>query len=159
MSKTADQLTIEALQARLVEQVKRTEQIIHDRNAALDMARGVGGTYIKKNPKLHIESDLLVDTIDRISPYEDVICFNWSKAARMRWLLPPHYQIDGAYFHRLPRKVQAESWWHLCAQVGVIEPVARVIYYHPENGQESAVAKAKPVQRGPIISCQGDYIE
>lgn len=39
-----------------------------------------------------------------------------------------NHAVDAMAWHCLPAKIQAESWWHLCAQVGLVEFLARILY-------------------------------
>lgn len=156
---SADQITIEALQAKLMDQQKLTEQLYDDRNA-LYRDPGVGGTYRRQSTVDMAKSDLLESTASFSFDASEDMQVVWSRNARMKFRISGQVsRVPGHLFHYLPQTVVADNWWHLCAQVGLTEQLARLFYYHPENGQESAVAKAKPVQRGPIISCQGDYID
>lgn len=156
--KTQDQLTIEALQKSLADKQRLIERIAEERNKIGDLHPGVGGLYRRQPPNNLIKSELLDGVVHRVD-YSDTICFTWSRVARIRWGLSTFSQLEGHTVMSMPSTVRAENWWHLCSQVGVIEPVARVMYYHPENDQESAVAKARPSSRGPRIYCQGDYID
>ena len=59
MRKTADQLTIEALQAKLVDSHKLNEKLFEDRNALYQRDPGMGGTYRRQSTVDMHKSDLL----------------------------------------------------------------------------------------------------
>lgn len=44
-----------------------------------------------------------------------------------------HYTLTAIEYHVLPRRIEAQNWWHLCAQIGISEIVARVLYVPPDN--------------------------
>lgn len=157
MSKTADQLTIEALQASLADKEHLLEKLYDDRQALYQRGPGMGGVYRRQDREDMNKSDLL-ESPASFNEYENMNIL-WSRSARMKFRLSTCSVVEARWFHSLPYNVRSEGWWHLCAQVGIIEPLARLFYTHPENGQESTVAKAQPVQRGPIIACQGDYLD
>ena len=157
MSKDQQRI-IDALQQQLLEKEVIVEDLIQQRAALYQRDDRVGGTFHMKSTDDIKKSDMLIGPHHSVYTRDSYVV-TWSRAVRMKYRISPHEEVDGRFLCSLPKKVTAESWWHLCAQLGVTERIARLIYFHPENGQESAVAKAKPVQRGPIITCQGDYID
>jgi hypothetical protein len=158
--KSHDRLTIEALQASLADKERLLEKLHEDRNALYQSDPGMGGMYRRVDREDMAKSDLLESPGSFSFSDHDDMQIVWSRNARMKFRISGQCStVQARWFHCLPYNVQADNWWHVCAQVGLTEPLARLFYYHPENGQESAVAKAKPVQRGPIICCQGDYID
>lgn len=59
----------------------------------------------------------------------DWIIMRASQEARLSGIAQAdNYSIAAGRWCRLPQEVQAESWWHLCAQVGLEEFLARVLY-------------------------------
>jgi hypothetical protein len=122
----------------------------------------LGGLFRKRRD---ISLSPLVEEVKAGSTYDDTICWRLTRDAIYSPIFQNglyrgvYHHIDSELFFSLPDGVRAESWWHLCSIVGLRELVARVLYENPEEAQESAVKKAKPVQRGPVIHCQGDYIE
>lgn len=152
------QRIIDALQQQLLDKEVIVEDLIEKRAALYQRDERIGGTFHMKSTDDIKKSDMLVGPSTTVY-VRDSFVVTWSRAVRMKYRISPHEEVDGRFICKLPRTVTAESWWHVCAQIGVTERIARLIYFHPEGGQESAVAKAKPVQRGPIIACQGDYID
>ena len=158
-TKTPDQLTIEALQASLADKEAIIQRLCENQDALVKADPGVGGVYVLQSMEQMANSDLLDKPGTRFNMHDDINVV-WSRNARFKFRISGNVSLVKAHWFRsLPGSVRADSWWHVCAQVGLTEPLARLFYHHPENGQESAVAKAKPVQRGPIITCQGDYID
>ena len=155
--KTRDQLTIEALQASLADKERLLNRVYKDRDAQFKEPAGVGGVYRRQDRCDMVKSDLLDNGNEFYVNGNGDFQITWSRNARLKFKLSTCSVIKGNWFHSLPSSVHADNWWHVCAQVGLTEPLARLFYYHPENEQESAVAKAKPVQRGPMIYCQENY--
>jgi hypothetical protein len=115
----------------------------------------IGGTF-KRRDRFPREHELVRERMDP-GPRDEIV-WSWSRAAAHAGLHPggQFYTMEMETFMCLSHAVRADSWWHLCAKTGLVEGVARLCYEHPEEGQESAVAKAKPVQRGAVIYCQND---
>ena len=117
-----------------------------------------GEALFRKRPRGKFDESLCEATID---PDSDRIFFKWTRAAR--WSLIPGMvgegmYLDGTKYHYLPQEIRAEGWWHLCAELGLVEGIVRAIYIHPEDGQPSAVAAAPAArERGPQVFCQSQH--
>ena len=121
-------------------------------------AEKIGGVFCRREffPLNH-------ELIDGVASEDHMdLAWRWSDAAATAGMaaMGSHYVLQRRTFACMRLLVMADGWWHLCSIVGITEGVARLCYEHPEEGQESAAAKAKPVTRkGPVIVCQGDYFE
>ncbi len=103
-----------------------------------------GGTFVKETRGFPHDHILIGKYHD--AHITDTHSWEWSEQARRAGLAVGQYaQLDSREWACLPGRVRAESWWHLCAQVGLTEAVARICYYHPEEGQPSAVAETKGI--------------
>lgn len=97
----------------------------------------IGGRFIKREHE-GLQMSELVER--RVVNSGDNIVLYWSKLAKVSGLATSScYAISAIEYVTLPYEVRAKNWWHLCSQVGLIEVAARAFYYHPEEGQPSAV--------------------
>ncbi len=89
------------------------------------------GTFRKRETKSIIreEHPLLDGSQEGHSIPGDWIVFTASDEAKLAGIArSDSYLIDAYRWHSLPGEVVAESWWHVCAQTGLTEFLARVLY-------------------------------
>ena len=68
----------------------------------------------------------------------DQMFIDWSDDASKLLGCPIHgdcYIVDWISIHYWPEHEEAESWWHLCALIGIQEQVARVFYKELGSGE------------------------
>lgn len=76
--------------------------------------------------------------VDKVSfmPNQDTLLILWGPDAEPYiWMkqmagkdIGNAIYIEGWDWQRLPARIEAENWWHLCALIGKFEPLARVLY-------------------------------
>ena len=95
-----------------------------------ELRKQVGGMFFKRKHNALGEHELIKS---HLVHYDEIMFEVAPKAIYAGLSCYTFERISQRRYHTLPKHIEAQNWWHLCAQIGVNEFLARVLYVPPDN--------------------------